>query len=153
MLLVEFNEVQTSKRSTYRKKVAAMKKAGPSGGNSSIAPDASMLSMGSQDMNDTETSFAQAGGADTSHPRLSKKARIDPAGGDESRMEVDDHEPSDAETVPDEHDEEEDEEDDEEEEEEDEDNGDDDNEADEGDETEDRAAHGEDEALDDEDSE
>jgi len=131
-----------------------MKKAGPSGGNSSIAPDASMLSMGSQDMNDTETSFAQAGGADTSHPRLSKKARIDPAGGDESRMEVDDHEPSDAETVPDEHDEEEDEEDDEEEEEEeDEDNGDDDNEADEGDETEDRAAHDEDEALDDEDSE
>lgn len=151
--VTEFNEVQTSKRTTYRKKVAAAKK-GPAGADGADASAVSLLE-GDTTMNDS----ALASGADTSmaeQPR-SKKARTDDAGGgafDSSRMELDedahDHDPSDAETVPDDVDEDEDEDDDAEEEEEEEDDDEEDAADEERDDVEDREnGPDEDEALDD----
>ncbi|KAK5658696.1 hypothetical protein OQA88_1505 [Cercophora sp. LCS_1] len=148
----KFNEVQTSKRSTYRKKVAALKKAAVSGDGASAAGDVSMMSTASHDPNETETSMMRSDPGEPS--RAAKKARIDPSN-DESRMEVDDHEPSDAETVPDEHEEEEEDDDDDEEEDDDveEEEEDEEDEADpDRDGDEERAPTDEDEALD-EDSE
>jgi DNA polymerase epsilon subunit 3 len=93
----EFNQIQTSKRTDYRKKVKAQKKGGAAGVDSSIlAPDVSMMSIATQD--------GENGGGEGGS-RVAKKARIDTAGGDESRMEVDGEgadETSDADTVPDE---------------------------------------------------
>lgn len=153
---LEFNEIQTSKRSTYRKKVAAMKKAtGPGEGSSTLA-DASMMSMASHDEGDASTlrdaASADGGAGGSGQPRVSKKPRIDPSR-DSSRMDIDDHDPSDAESAPDDAEDDEDEDDEveeEEEEEDEEDAADEENGADEDDE---RAARDEDEALDDEDSE
>ncbi|KAK0730471.1 histone-fold-containing protein [Lasiosphaeris hirsuta] len=151
----KFNEVQTSKRSTYRKKVAALKKKpgardGPSG-----VGDASMISTGSHDADDADQSLQRASSADgsVSQSRAAKKARIG-GRGDSTRMELDEHEPSDAETVPEDlEEEEEDQEEEEEEEEEEEDDEDDEPEGadDDADDAEDRAAPNEDEALDDDD--
>lgn len=93
----KFNQIQTSKRTDYRKKVKAQKKGDTAGADSSIlAPDVSMMSIATQD---GENEGGEGGS------RAAKKARIDTAGGDESRMEVDGEgaeETSDAETVPDE---------------------------------------------------
>lgn len=121
----KFNEIQSSKRSAYRKKVSAAKKARTGGGEGGSVADSSVLSTGTGAGGDESmladttlgnTSTADAGG--DGDGRAAKKAKVDAAG---ERMEVDGHgEVSDAETVPDEHvDEEED--DDEEEEEEDDD--------------------------------
>lgn len=124
----EFNQIQTSKRSTYRRKVAAAKKAatGSTGG-----ADMSMTSIATGDgpsvLLDSSVVGPDAAAADASFAGAAgpaaKKLKTGGDGdgdgqGDESRMEVDE-EVSDAETVPDEtHLEEEDEDDDEEEEEE-----------------------------------
>jgi len=144
---VEFNEIQTSKRSTYRKKVAAMKKAANTGEGSSMMADASMVSAA--DETDLPVDHEEDG---VGQPRVSKKPRIDPSRED-PHVELDDqdHEPSDAETTPEEPEEEED---DEEEVEEEEEEGE-EEEAEEDDEGHDgeRVARDEDEALDDEDSE
>ncbi|KAK4143230.1 DNA polymerase epsilon subunit D [Dichotomopilus funicola] len=154
----KFNEVQTSKRSTYRKKVAAAKKAASQPSSSSgVAADVSMISTAST----TAGGGDEAGGTGSSgQARAAKKARLDPSassaaaggGGDDSRMDVDE-EVSDAETVPEEQeeggDEDEDEEDDEEEEE-DEEEDDEEGGGEDGDELEEREAReDEDEALDD----
>ena len=87
--LPEFNQTQTSKRSTYRKKVAAAKRAstGPGG------PDVSMSMLSTQD---TE------GHDGDEESRAAKKARIDGGAEGESRMEMDEQDASDAETIPDE---------------------------------------------------
>ncbi|KAL2017536.1 hypothetical protein VTK56DRAFT_1970 [Thermocarpiscus australiensis] len=151
----KFNEVQTSKRSTYRKKVAAAKKAAAAGTGQSA--NESMMSTGSavtdgDGAHETDRSLphtSASGGADQA--RAAKKARIDP-GADDSKMEVGDHDPSDAETVPDEPEEEEDDEDEEVEEEEEEEEEEDEPEAadEDRDDLEERTARGvEDEALDD----
>ncbi|OIW35138.1 histone-fold-containing protein [Coniochaeta ligniaria NRRL 30616] len=114
----KFNEIQSSKRSAYRKKVSAAKKARTGGEG---AGDSSVLSTGTGAGGDesmladtTVGTSAEAGG----EGRAAKKAKVDAAGG---KMEADgDGEVSDAETVPDEHvDEDDDEEEDEEDEEED----------------------------------
>ncbi|KAK3310406.1 uncharacterized protein B0T15DRAFT_518456, partial [Chaetomium strumarium] len=172
----KFNEVQTSKRSTYRKKVAAAKKAaaasasasGGRGGSPSQSTDAgaaadiSMMSIGS-----TTATASVAGGhqppsasGGPGPARAAKKARLDPSA-DSSRMEVDEGgegEISDAETVPDEQveedgedDEEEEEDDDDQEEDADEEEDDDEAGGEGRDELEERTARGEDEdeALDD----
>ncbi|KAI1459293.1 histone-fold-containing protein [Annulohypoxylon moriforme] len=96
----KFNEVQTSKRSTYRRKVAAAKRAEKA---KATDPNASMVSTAS-----TNAADADAGG-----PRASKKQK--PNAPDDSAMDVDGdmtaetQEQSDAETEPDAEQEEEDE--------------------------------------------
>ncbi|KAH6619812.1 histone-fold-containing protein [Chaetomium sp. MPI-SDFR-AT-0129] len=150
----KFNEVQTSKRSTYRKKVAAAKKAASQPGSSGVAADISMISTASTTAAGDEAGTGPSGGGGGSQARAAKKARLDPTAGgaDDSRMDVDE-EVSDAETVPEEQeeeggDEDEDEEDEEEEEEEEED--DEEGGGEDGDELEEREAReDEDEALDD----
>lgn len=123
--LTEFNETQTTKRSAYRKKVSAAKKATkPAGGG-----DTSMA----ETEGDTAMSGADAGaanlaaGSSAAGPQhRSKKARTD-GGGDKMDVDVDDVEDaSDPESVPDE-DEEDDEDEAPEEEDEDEEDGEDDN--------------------------
>ncbi|KAJ0121595.1 cbf nf-y family transcription factor [Diaporthe amygdali] len=111
----KFNEVQTSKRSTYRKKVAAAKKAtkepGEEGAETLAAGTDGDTAMGGADT--TLNSVADSGAADGGQPRA-KKARTDRS---EDQMEVDDEvvDASDPESVPDEEgDEEEEEEEDEE---------------------------------------
>ncbi|KAK2611156.1 hypothetical protein N8I77_004529 [Diaporthe amygdali] len=115
----KFNEVQTSKRSTYRKKVAAAKKAtkepGEEGAETPAAGTDGDTAMGGADT--TLNSVADSGAADGGQPRA-KKARTDRS---EDQMEVDDEvvDASDPESVPDEEgDEDEDEDEDEEEDEE-----------------------------------
>lgn len=121
----KFNDIQTSKRSNYRKKVAAAKKGVPGDG----AADSSMLSTTSATTTAASPRGPPAGsggevGAGATAPPAAKKARVDPsrsAGdeGEQSRMEVDgEREMSDAETVPDEQEEDDDDDDDDEEEEE-----------------------------------
>ncbi|KAK3330188.1 hypothetical protein B0H66DRAFT_597735 [Apodospora peruviana] len=153
----KFNEIQTSKRSTYRKKVAAAKKGGA---NTSMISTAS--GGGAEDEQDR--SLLQQAAASTegspNQPRVTKKAKIDAsaatAAADSSKMDVDGteengNEPSDAETVPDEQDEEDEEEEEEEEDEIEEEDEEQDEEGD-GDEPEERAGPDEeDEALDDDD--
>ncbi|KAK3362735.1 histone-fold-containing protein [Lasiosphaeria hispida] len=148
----KFNEVQTSKRSTYRKKVAALKKKPGAGDGSSAVGDASMMSTGSQDPDDADQSALRATSADesVSQSRAAKKARID-GGGDSSRMELDENEPSDAETVPEEPEEDEDDEEDDEEEDEEDEDDEPEGADDDADDAEGRAAPDEDEALDDDD--
>lgn len=154
---IEFNEVQTSKRSTYRKKVAAAKKGAPGADvSSNNLGESSMMSIGDDEggHTETDTSFLQRGTAPNTtpgggQPRAAKKAKIDGGAAGSSTMDLDggNDEVSDAETVPDEPEEEEDEDDEVEEEEEDEEE---DQEEERGDETEDQAgAPDEDEALDD----
>lgn len=158
---LEFNEVQTSKRSTYRKKVAAAKKAVPGADvSSNNIGESSMMSMGDDHdeggHTETNTGFLQrAAMAKTTtgggQPRAAKKAKMDSGAAGSSTMYLDggNDEVSDAETVPDEpEEEEEDEDDDVEEEVEDEEEGQEDDH--DHDETEDQAgAPDEDEALDD----
>ncbi|GAB1311098.1 DNA polymerase epsilon subunit D [Madurella fahalii] len=149
----KFNEVQTSKRSTYRKRVAAAKKAAAAGGSQATAADTSMMSIGSAATGADETDrslLVKSGSAGPS--RAAKKAKMDPSAADSSKMELDENEPSDAETVPEDPEEEEEEEDEEIEEEDEEDDEDEPEGADEErDDLEERSArHGdEDEALDD----
>lgn len=100
---LEFNEVQTTKRTTYRRKVAAAKKAEK---EATTDPNASMMSTAT-----TATTKTEKGSA--SGPRASKKQKI--SAPDDSAMDVDDpdatqdpREISDAETEPEqEHEEEE----------------------------------------------
>ncbi|KXX80096.1 DNA polymerase epsilon subunit D [Madurella mycetomatis] len=148
----KFNEVQTSKRSTYRKKVAAAKKAAAAGGSQATAADTSMMSIGSTGTGADEADRSLLPDSGSAGPsRAAKKAKMDPNAADTSKMELDENEPSDAETVPEEPEEEE--EDDEMEEEEDEEDEEDEPEGadEERDDLEERSArHGdEDEALDD----
>ncbi|KAK3394777.1 hypothetical protein B0H63DRAFT_461922 [Podospora didyma] len=157
----KFNEVQTSKRSSYRKKVADAKKAATQPGSGAI--DSSMLGMDSP-ADDTDRNATAAGGDEEEDhqvnggPRQSKKARLDTSI-DSSRMEVDEEQDaSDADSLADEHedDEEEDDDDDDEQDdevEEEEDENDEDGPEAADDEAEDRKAPDEDEALDNEDSE
>ncbi|KAK4132611.1 histone-fold-containing protein [Trichocladium antarcticum] len=125
----KFNEIQTSKRSTYRKKVAAAKKGTATAGTgadtdaaaqsqSGLTADTSMMSIGSA-ADTTDRSLLpppqqqQQQHSTSSDVRAAKKARMDPAAG---KMEVDgddEREMSDAETVPDEQQEEDEDEDDE----------------------------------------
>ncbi|KAK4201842.1 putative DNA polymerase epsilon subunit D [Triangularia verruculosa] len=124
----KFNSIQTSKRSTYRKKVAAAKKASGTAGNA----EASFMSTATNDAGEEEeeeeagndTQVAGRGFAAVNAPKQSttetgersaKKAKLD--AGVSSKMEVD-GQVSDAETVPDEEEEEEEEEEEAEEEEE-----------------------------------
>ncbi|KAK0753957.1 histone-fold-containing protein [Schizothecium vesticola] len=96
----KFNQTQTSKRSTYRRKVAAAKRASTGGGDVSM----SMLSTASTQ--DPEGMGHDDGDDEAS--RAAKKARIDGGGGaEDSRMDMDEQDPSDADTIPDEVDEEE----------------------------------------------
>ncbi|KAK4190511.1 histone-fold-containing protein [Podospora australis] len=120
----KFNSIQTSKRSTYRKKVAAAKRAstgapGTAGGEEENgaagagAGEASFMSSATGngediEIDDTDTgdnrSFATAATSTSINgqaaPRAAKKAKIDGAAA--SKMDVDDQEePSDAETEPD----------------------------------------------------
>ncbi|KAF3067173.1 DNA polymerase epsilon subunit D [Daldinia childiae] len=85
----KFNETQTTKRNTYRRKVAAAKKAEKAG----VDPNSSMMSA---------TSTAAASQPDSSGPRALKKQK--PNAPDDSAMDVDigdePHEHSDAETEP-----------------------------------------------------
>ncbi|KAL2122713.1 hypothetical protein VTJ04DRAFT_3168 [Mycothermus thermophilus] len=167
----KFHEIQSSKRSTYRKKVAAAKKAAKAGeAGQSADADTSMVSTGAGDDSTVAgdvtaasattssaksgTAAARSGGSSSSAAgRAAKKARLNPADEDGSKMQVDGEEGdgeeviSDAETVPEEEEEEEEEEDgDEEEEEEEEDEEEDNEERDELEEREER--EDEDEALD-----
>ncbi|CAJ2513263.1 Uu.00g013820.m01.CDS01 [Anthostomella pinea] len=78
----KFNETQTTKRNTYRRRVAAQKKAERTGGSASGAgndPNASMMSMASTDAGGAESSMAA--------PRSSKKQK--PNAHDDSTMDVD----------------------------------------------------------------
>ncbi|POS70007.1 hypothetical protein DHEL01_v211600 [Diaporthe helianthi] len=116
----KFNEVQTSKRSTYRKKVAAAKKATKgSGEDASTAGADADTTMGGADttMNSVADTSAAGPGEGAGQPRA-KRARTDGSNGDQ--MDVDDEvaDASDPESVPDEDDEEADEDEDEEDEEE-----------------------------------
>ncbi|KAJ9164875.1 Histone-fold-containing protein [Coniochaeta hoffmannii] len=119
----KFNENQSTKRSAYRRKVSAAKRAARGGGDGSVA-DSSVLSTGTgaadESMMGADTTMGtEADAGDGGEARAAKKARVDAAAG-EGKMEVDgDGEVSDAETQPDEH-VDEDEDDDEQEEEEDE---------------------------------
>ncbi|KAL1860451.1 hypothetical protein Daus18300_009225 [Diaporthe australafricana] len=98
----KFNEVQTSKRSTYRKKVAAAKKAtkgpGEEGADTPTGADGD-TTMGGADttLNSVADSSTAGGGG---QPRA-KKARTD---GNDEQMDVDDEvmDASDPESVPDE---------------------------------------------------
>ncbi|KKY36796.1 putative cbf nf-y family transcription factor [Diaporthe ampelina] len=140
----KFNEVQTSKRSTYRKKVAAAKKAtkgpGEDGAEVSTAGTDGDTTMGGADT--TVNSVADSGAG---QPRA-KKARTDGNNGDQMDVDEEVADASDPESVPDE---EGDEDEEDEEAEEDEDGGDDAEEDD--DELEERQGRpDEDEALDDE---
>lgn len=125
-----------------------MKKAANTGEGSSVMADASMVSAA--DETDASVLHGDREEDGPSQPRVSKKPRIDPSRED-SRMELDnqDHDPSDAETTPEDPEEEEDDEEEVEEEEEEEEEAEDDNEGDD----DERVARDEDEALDDEDSE
>ncbi|KAK3902214.1 histone-fold-containing protein [Staphylotrichum tortipilum] len=152
----KFNQVQTSKRSTYRKKVAAAKKAGGTSQSTDAgaAADMSMMSIASGPGGDAEGAARapRSPGSAPGEPPAAKKARLDPAAAGDEGMELDEEDGvSDAETVPEEEAEEEEEdeeetvEEDEEEEEEDGEGGD-----EEGDELEERVdREDEDEALDD----
>lgn len=129
MCTQEFNETQSSKRSTYRKKVAAAKKVVNPDGDASAVADSSMISFTSTNGpagHETEADESQA----DSRSRLedSREAKkLKPSGNGFHADEV-----SDAETVPDEHVDDEEEEEDgsaEEEEEEEEEEEDDENEA------------------------
>ncbi|KAI0110137.1 histone-fold-containing protein [Daldinia grandis] len=106
----KFNETQTTKRNTYRRKVAAAKKAEKAG----VDPNSSMMSV---------ASTAAASQPDSAGPRALKKQK--PNAPDDSAMDVDvgdePREHSDAETEPEDDEEEEDNEGSEEEEDEDED--------------------------------
>ncbi|KAK1757466.1 histone-fold-containing protein [Echria macrotheca] len=150
----KFNEIQTSKRSDYRKRVAAMKKAGSRGEGWTLSMSAEDDSMAMSNDGMGDASFVSSrgeGGEAQQQPRMAKKPRIDSAAAaaaaEGGRMDVDQGEPSDAETVPDEEEEEEDEEG-EEAEEGDEEEEDEEEEEREGDEE--QAGADEDEALDDE---
>ncbi|KAK0669436.1 putative DNA polymerase epsilon subunit D [Cercophora samala] len=135
----KFNSIQTSKRSTYRKKVAAAKKAG-GGGAAGGAGEASFMSTATNEAGDEEeeeedvgndTQVTERGGGGggfaavnapktsttESGERSAKKAKLDAAGAASGKMEVD-GQVSDAETVPDEEEEEEEDEDEAEEEDE-----------------------------------
>ncbi|KAK3336010.1 histone-fold-containing protein [Cercophora scortea] len=149
----EFNEVQTSKRSSYRKKVAAKKKGVSISDSANTIGDSSLLSTGSHDDDDNDDDHTQRSllQANPSAPPRAKKARVGDSL-DASRMDLDAGEPSDAETVPDDVEEEDEEE---EEEEEDEEGDEEDEEEEEGDEIDERAGpdEDEDEALDGDESE
>ncbi|KAI0838881.1 histone-fold-containing protein, partial [Hypoxylon sp. FL0890] len=97
----KFNDVQTTKRSTYRRKVAAAKRAEKA---AATDPNASMVSNAS--------AATSANAPDSAAPRASKKQK--PNAPDESAMDVDEDDPrehSDAETEPEqEHEEDDDEE-------------------------------------------
>lgn len=96
----EFNHTQTSKRSTYRRKVAAAKRADKGPGGAELPADASVLSAGGDTtLYGEDGSALDGGGGDTAPPRA-KKLKTDA-----SLMDLDDYDdaPSDAETVPDEH--------------------------------------------------
>ncbi|KAG6363251.1 hypothetical protein INS49_008347 [Diaporthe citri] len=114
----KFNEVQTSKRSTYRKKVAAAKKAtkgaGEEGADASTAGADGDTTMGGADT--TVNSVADSSAAGGGQPRA-KKARTE--GNNGGQMDVDEEvaDASDPESVPDEEADEDEEEDAEEEEE------------------------------------
>lgn len=141
----EFNEVQTSKRSTYRKKVAAAKKAtkgpGEEGAEASTAGADGDTTMGGADT--TMNSVADTSAAGGGQPRA-KKARTEGNNGDQMDVDEDVADASDPESVGDE---EADEEEEEEEAEEEEEGGD---EAEDDDELEERQGRpDEDEALDD----
>ncbi|KAG8164767.1 hypothetical protein KVR01_005042 [Diaporthe batatas] len=149
----KFNEVQTSKRSTYRKKVAAAKKAtkgpGEDGADASTAGADADTTMGGADttMNSVADTSATGSGGGAGQPRA-KKARTDGANnGDQMDVDEEVADASDPESVPDEDgaEDEEDEEADEEDEEDEEEDGD-----NEGDDLEERQGRpDEDEALDD----
>ncbi|KAI3396687.1 hypothetical protein diail_11795 [Diaporthe ilicicola] len=147
----KFNEVQTSKRSTYRKKVAAAKKAtkgpGEEGAETSAAGADGDTTMGGADTTVNSAADPGAAGAGGGQPRA-KKARTD---GNDEHMDVDEEvvDASDPESVPDE--EGEDDEDDEDDEAQDEDEDEDEagEEAEEEDDLEERQRLDEDEALDD----
>ncbi|KAH8788748.1 hypothetical protein F5883DRAFT_10582 [Diaporthe sp. PMI_573] len=148
----KFNEVQTSKRSTYRKKVAAAKKAtkgdGEDGAEASMAGADGDTKMGGGDTTVNSVADTSAAGGGGGQPRA-KKARTDGSNGDQMDVDEEVADASDPESVPDEEgdgaEDEDEEEADEEDEEEDE--GD---EAENGDELEERQGRpDEDEALDD----
>ncbi|KAK7739448.1 hypothetical protein SLS63_001793 [Diaporthe eres] len=143
----KFNEVQTSKRSTYRKKVAAAKKAtkgpGEDGADASTAGADGDTTMGGADT--TVNSVADSSAAGGGQPRA-KKARTEGNNGDQMDVDEEVADASDPDSVPDEEADEEEEEAEEEEEEEEE-GGDD---AEDDDELEERQGRpDEDEALDD----
>ncbi|KAK4161995.1 DNA polymerase epsilon subunit D [Cladorrhinum sp. PSN259] len=154
----KFNEIQTSKRSTYRKKVAAAKKAvGPSGaGDASFMSVASTAHNGDVDVDEVDRSILHSNGSsngigapavagsESGEARAAKKARMDPSA-DTLTMDMDEQDASDAETMPD--DVEEDDEEEEAEEEEDEEEADEEDE--DRDELEEKTEREEDEALDD----
>lgn len=99
----EFNEVQTSKRSTYRKKVAAAKKAtkgpGEDGADASIAGADGDTTMGGADT--TVNSVADSSAAGGGQPRA-KKARTEGNNGDQMDVDEEVADASDPESVPDE---------------------------------------------------
>lgn len=144
----EFNEVQTSKRSTYRKKVAAAKKAtkgtGEEGADASTAGADGDTTMGGADT--TVNSVADSTAAGGGQPRA-KKARTEGNNGDQMDVDEEVADASDPESVPDEEADEDEEDEAEEEDEEEEEGGDD---AEDDDELEERQGRpDEDEALDD----
>ena len=78
----EFNEIRTTKRNTYRRRVAAAKKGVPF-----ADPNASTASAAPSDgATDADTSMASAVGA---QPPRSKKMKPNAPGGDDSAMDVD----------------------------------------------------------------
>lgn len=108
----KFNEIRTTKRNTYRRRVAAAKKGVPF-----TDPNASTASAALSDgATDADTSMASASGAQ--QPR-SKKMKPN-APGEDSAMDLDNGDEEDADTDPDDDAQEEDEDDEEEEEDEDE---------------------------------
>lgn len=137
----EFNETQTTKRSAYRKKVAASKK-GTKGSDEGGADTSMAGTDADTTMAGGDTSFA---GSTAGGQHRAKKARTDGGGDGDSRMDVDDemNDASDPESVPNEDDDEEPQD----EEEEEQDVGDNEEDQDELEEREDRPD--EDEALDD----
>lgn len=155
----KFNETQSTKRSAYRRKVSAAKKAQQAANGGA---DDSMMSTGTGMGDETSLMANTTVGTETGEARAVKKVKVDSSSG-EGRMEVDgeerggEGEVSDAETVPDEEVEEDesgDEEQEEEEEEGSDEEGDDRGREGEDDELEERPNRGlEDEALDDDDSE
>ncbi|KAB5536489.1 hypothetical protein GE09DRAFT_1140066 [Coniochaeta sp. 2T2.1] len=121
--------IQSTKRSAYRRKVSAAKRAARQANGDVSVADSSVLSRGDDDDGEDEDAMDETHVGDTTMgttvsaddnggARATKKARVDSSGGG-AKMDVDNNgEVSDAETVPDEHVEDDDDEDEDEQEEE-----------------------------------
>ncbi|KAK8083517.1 hypothetical protein PG996_002298 [Apiospora saccharicola] len=87
----KFNETRTTKRNTYRRRVAAAKKGIPFPADPNASMMSNATSEGATDVGDVSTaSAAGAGDAGSSDQPRSKKAKTGGAPGEDSQMDMDD---------------------------------------------------------------